>query len=236
LYPRIPFQSESLSVRVKVRVWWTKPKQVEADLRILEEAALREERIAAAHQIGAEHHRRGRSEQVDAVLEHEAAGVPAGHEGALGRQAARLDLRAEQPVGADDGDGRVRLGERDHVGEAGREDRIVGLHHLAVARVGGDLAEREVVVRHLLEKARRADDPDPAIARGVAGRDLASAVVAVVVAEDVFEVAVALGEDALDALRQIRGRVVKGGDDADPGCCHRGAPKTASYCASTRAR
>jgi hypothetical protein len=82
-------------------------QELEADLGVLEEPALGVERARPRTRSARKHHGGRRAEQVDAVLEHDAARLAPGQERLGVGQAGRLDLGAEHPVRADHTDRRV---------------------------------------------------------------------------------------------------------------------------------
>jgi hypothetical protein len=92
---------------------------------------------------------------------------------------------AAEPIGADEADGRVALDDADHLLEAVRVQEIVRAEDLAVVRLGRQLTDRPVPALEEVHVLVVGDDADPLVSPGVVLGDLACAVRASVVADDV---------------------------------------------------
>jgi hypothetical protein len=176
-----------------------------------------EARPPRAQDVGAiEDARRGSHHEL-AIDEHEPARLAPAETPQGAGHARAAEVLAEEVVGAHHAGVGLPLRDVDEPRDALGEEDVVGEGELDVLRIGARELQRQIEVGELVDERRIHDEPDPRVHRGVALGDLAGAVVAPVVHDDVLEIAVRLGEHALDALLEVPRRVVERGDDADEG-------------------
>jgi glucose-1-phosphate cytidylyltransferase len=174
------------------------------------------ERPPRPHEIGTDE-ARGRREAEDLAAQEHSRDLGAGIDLSVLRQSAALDVISSQPQRADDPNAGIALGEPDHFSQAIGIEEVVRVEDFAVRAFARDIFDRPVPVLDHGDRRVVGVDADTRIAARVALGDLAGAVGAGVVEDDVLEVRVALPENAVDAFREVGGGVVGRGDDADQG-------------------
>lgn len=190
-------------------------EQLEHSLRIVVKIGWNEEFRSCTDQFRAIHDRRGRAEHANALEQVQSACVPTGHDDGCGIHTCAQYLLAGETIGGNNPDAAVFIQNVRHVGQTAIENPVIRLHDLAVPTILRNLFERKIVVIGLGQQLRCPHHANSSISFCIIQSNLAAAVGALIVHQEVFKIAIALIQHALDALGKKAGGIEEGRDYAD---------------------
>src|SRR2546430_13415866 len=118
-------------------------------------------------------------------------------------KAGPTNLRSLQGISADDSDGWMFLGERNHFFQAFGKDPIVSEDNLAIPARRGNVTQCSVVVFEGSQESLVLTDSDTRIFLCKSSRDLSGAIRAAVINDGVIPVGVGLSENTFNAFLKV---------------------------------